>query len=163
MKRRSILDFLGKRSRASLIGNGIITLVGGGILIIVLFFKKITSTTINKESPNYWLEYKVLNPSCRYDSLSKVSHFVNLGVPLEEVEKFTNYIKENVKGGKIIKKITPDDLDSISKERNLELELKYTDKDWIFYVNSLQYEDFIIVTKDSTIQNIVYNVSNRVE
>ena len=150
-KKQSFLTTLANRAHLSMLGKGVIGLVGGTILIFVRMSrnreKKEPKLNNHRES---WVENSIIDAATVPDSSARFEYFKVKGYKGRDVDTIISFINQRCKGGSLVKELIGRDRDSVSKLVNSEYNL--TDNNaWIFYINSLDSVDFLLVLKDSSI------------
>ena len=150
------MDELGRRAQLSMLGKGIIGLLGGVIILFVTWIRTCNKdNSVELESPGVQWFNQHFRPSDTLDSNKRITHFGELGVRPEVADSIAEFIASRRVGGSIAHELNKKEIDSLNKALNLFLPNADSKNKMLFFVQSLKREDYIVITKDSLIENIV--------
>ena len=156
-KKKSFLTILSNRAYLSMLGKGIIGLVGG----LVLLFITISRSRENNKPKLYndktnWVENAIIEKATLPDSASRFKYFKIKGYGGKEIDSEIMFIYKRCKGGSLLKELKNNEVDSILSANKIILSSNLSDmNDWVFYVKSIDSADFLLVIKDSLIAETV--------
>jgi len=150
-KKKSFLTIISNRAQLSMLGKGIIGLVGGVIMIFVTL-----SRNSKKNEPKLhgdrvaWVENSIIYPATLPNASVRSEYFkvkISNGMSIDSIISF---ISEKCKNGSLVKELNRHQVDSFSNQIKDQHTLSDTSA-WVFHVNYLDSSSFLLVVKDSTI------------
>jgi hypothetical protein len=164
MEKKNILQKLGKRSYKSLVGNAVIGVIGGVIIWVITLFRGEPKTY--KMSLENWISVNLIDPSTsslNYTELRK--YYLSRVVDSSRIDTIINILKTNSEGGATVSEFQNKRiLDSVLHSNSINnLDNGTQNQHSYYYINSLEHTDFLMVLKDSLIDNVISlpNPSNK--
>lgn len=151
MDKNKALSILAKRAHLSMAGKAVLGLVFGTILTILGFFRRAHDKDVLEEinKPKTWAKMEITDPPCCLKNNSYFfKHYSALGVDSVDAIYLNQYIKDMTAKGALLFELDSLEIDSVNK-------LLRIDTQWVFRVDDLKGQSFILVVKDKKIQNIV--------
>ena len=121
--RKNLMDELGRRAQLSMLGKGIIGLLGGVIILFVTWIRTCNKdNSVELESPGVqWFNHNILDPAITLDSNKRFTHFSELGIKPEVADSIAEFIASRRVGGSIAHELNKMEIDSLNKALNLFL------------------------------------------
>jgi len=91
--RKGFIEILGRRAQLSMLGKGVIGLIGGTLVLIITFFRKCNDREPLETKNADWIEAKFINPALHSDSAERSKYYNAIGIPDTNMDSISNYIK----------------------------------------------------------------------
>ncbi len=153
-KKKKLLEVLGDRAYLSMLGKGVIGLIGGVILTILGFFRQHDrSERLEKSSrPEKIIEIELIEFASTIKGRSNiVDYYGRFGIDSSSAMSVSQYISRITSGPKLVKRVNNRDVDSVNKLLD-----SHEDSQSVFRVENIDTDkSFIIVFRNNKIINIV--------
>lgn len=153
--KKDLWEIAGRRAHLSMLGKGIIGLVGGTLVLIVTFFRKCNDRAPLESKNASQIKGMVIEPALNLDSIQSNNYYISLGVPSTDINRIVSYIKNRGKSGILIRELQKDEFNYLNDSNNYILFNKSNIIPSYYYAISLDSSDFIIGLKDSILYKVV--------
>ncbi|WP_276132185.1 hypothetical protein [Polluticoccus soli] len=159
MEKRTFWDNLGDQSQLSMLGKGLIGIVGGTLVMIVTCFRKCDDRKPIGVLNASEIEVAFIKPALGADSIDRNSYYTKMGVPARNVDSVINYINNRSKGGTVIRTVQEEELKYLNDSKNYLWPNPNSKETSYYYVVSVDSPDFILGVRDTFLDAII-NVPN---